>query len=52
MQRFVEDVDRGQGTLFPEQLDDRVGQDNPVRVVDIFVGEPDLRGLGFERVEL
>ncbi len=34
MKRFVEGVDRGQGTLFPAVLDDYVGEDNPVRVIN------------------
>ncbi|WP_256451898.1 hypothetical protein [Microvirga sp. VF16] len=29
MKRFVEGVDRGQTTLFPESLDDWIGEDNP-----------------------
>jgi hypothetical protein len=51
MKRFIEGVDRGQSTLFPERLDDWVGEDNPVRVIDVFVDELDLGGLGFDRVE-
>ncbi len=51
MKRFVEGVDREQGTLFPERLDDYIGEDNPVRVVDVFVDELDLAVLGFDRVE-
>jgi transposase len=51
MKRFVEGVDRGQGTLFPERLDDWIGEDNPVRVIDVFVDELDLGGLGFGGVE-
>ncbi len=51
MKRFVEGEDRGQGTLFPERLDDWICQDNPVRVIDVFVDELDLGGLGFGRVE-
>ena len=50
MKRFVEGVDRSQATLFPERLDDFVDEDNPVRVVDVFVDELDLGDLGFERV--
>ena len=50
MKRFVEGVDRGQGTLFPEQLEDYVVEDNAVRVIDVFVDELDLGGLGFGRV--
>jgi len=49
MKRFIEGVDRGQGTLFPERLEDWVGEENPVRVIDIFVDELDLDGLGFGR---
>ncbi|MBT8044897.1 MAG: IS1182 family transposase [Verrucomicrobiae bacterium] len=51
MKRFVEGVDREQSTLFPERLDDYIGEDNPVRVVDVFVDELDLGVLGFDRVE-
>jgi hypothetical protein len=29
MKRFVEGVDRGQGTLFPECLEDWIFEDNP-----------------------
>jgi len=34
--------------LLPECVEDYVGEDNPVRVIDVFVDELDLRGLGFE----
>ncbi len=50
MKRFVEGVDRSQSPLFPDRLDDWIGDDNPVRVVDIFVDELDLGGLGFSSV--
>ena len=50
MKRFIEGEDRGHGTLLPELLDDYVAEDNPVRVVDVFVEELDLSSLGFERV--
>ncbi len=50
MKRFIEGEDRGQSTLFPERLDDWISEDNPVRVIDVFVDELDLGGLGFDRV--
>ena len=50
MRRFVEGADRGQSTLFPECLEDWIGEDNPVRVIDVFVEELDLGGLGFDGV--
>jgi transposase len=37
--------------LFPDRLDDWIEEDNPVRVVDAFVDELDLRQLGFDGVE-
>jgi transposase len=39
MRRFVEGTDRGQSTMLPECLEDWIGEDNPVRVIDIFVEE-------------
>ena len=51
MKRFIEGVDRGQGTLFPERLEDWIGEDNAVRVIDVFVDELDLGVLGFGRVQ-
>ena len=50
MKRFVEGTDRGQGTLFPECLEDWIDQNNPVQVIDVFVDELDLAELGFEGV--
>ena len=51
MKRFIEGVDRDQATLFPEYLEDWIGEDNPVRVIDVFVDGLDLGDLGFERVD-
>jgi transposase len=50
MARFIEGEDRRQRALLPEYLDDYVSEENPVRVIDVFVDELDLAGLGFERV--
>ncbi len=51
MRRFVEGTDRSQNTLFPECLDDWIDEDNPVRVIDIFIDELDLAELGFSGVD-
>src|SRR3977135_2728990 len=51
MTRFVVGDDRSQSTLFPERLDDYLGEDNPVRAIDVFVDELDLAKLGFGGVE-
>src|SRR5258705_13738976 len=50
MTRFVQSEDRIQGVLLPEYLDDYVAEDNPVRVIDVFVDELDLGALGFDGV--
>src|SRR5271166_958526 len=50
MKRFVEGIDRGQATLFPECLEDWIDEENPVRVIDAFVEKLDLSGLGFDGV--
>ena len=46
---YIEGADRGQMTLFPDRLEDWVGEDNPVRVIDLFVDEINLAELGFVR---
>ncbi|CAN5357037.1 hypothetical protein BH11PSE11_BH11PSE11_37890 [soil metagenome] len=51
MKRFVQGEDRTQGILLPELLDDFVSEDNPVRVVDVFVDHLGLAALGFEGIE-
>lgn len=50
MKRFIEGSSREQSTLLPECLDDYIGEDNPVRVVDAFVDQLDLAELGFAGV--
>jgi len=47
MKRFIEGTDRSQSTFLPEALEDWIEEDNPVRVIDVFVNELDLGGLGF-----
>lgn len=51
MKRFIEGEERSQVTLLPECLDDYIAEDNPVRVVDVFVDELKLQGLGFDSAE-
>lgn len=50
MGRFVEGEDRSQSLLLSASLEDYIGEDNPVRVIDVYVDELDLLALGFERV--
>ena len=48
MNRFVQCEERTQDTFLPSRLEDYVTDDNPVRVIDVFVAEFDLTKLGFE----
>ncbi|UCE77613.1 MAG: transposase, partial [Gammaproteobacteria bacterium] len=47
MSGFIKGTDRNQATLFPERLDDYIAEESAVRVIDVFVDELDLSGLGF-----
>src|ERR1700737_4280268 len=51
MKRFVEGTDRGQSTLLPDCLEDWICEDNPVRVIDVFVDGLDLDELRFSGVD-
>ncbi len=48
MSGFIQGEDRNQATLFPERLDDYVAEDSSVRVIDVFIDELDLSGMGFK----
>lgn len=52
MTRFMAGHDRSQPILFPESLEDDIAEDNPVRVVDVFVEGLDLAKQGFDGVQL
>jgi transposase len=51
MKRFVQGESRTQCTQLPELLDDYITENNPVRVIDVFVDELDLGQLGFDGIE-
>src|SRR6266481_4887991 len=50
MMAHVTGQSRYQSTLFPEVLDEVVGRDDPVRVIDAFVEGLDMEELGFSKV--
>lgn len=47
---FIEGEARTQATLFPERLDDYISEDNPIRVIDIFLDNLNLTKLGFKTI--
>jgi transposase len=48
----IQGNDRDQLTLFPEALDDYISQENPVRFIDAFINNLDLRQMGFTHAVL
>ena len=50
MHRFIDGEDRMQHTLLPHCLEDYVGEENPVRVIEVFIDELDLAALEFSGV--
>jgi len=46
MKRFIEGESRSQTTLFPEALDEYITEENPVRVIDVFVDELKMAMMG------
>src|SRR5688572_5960266 len=50
MGRFIEGADRRQATLLPDTIEDYVGEENPVRVINAFIDMLDLAALGFNGV--
>ena len=48
MSGFIQGQARTQSTLFPEMLDDFVIEDSAVRVIDFFIDNLNLAGLGFQ----
>ena len=48
MKRFIEGDPRDQQALLPECLEDFVSEDNPVRVIDVFIDGLNLEALGFD----
>ena len=47
--RYVEGLDRRQSFLLPDSIQEYVGEDSRVRVIDVFVDRIDLSELGFGR---
>ena len=46
---FIHGEDRAQAIIFPERIDEYIGEDSSVRVIDVYVNNLDLTELKFER---
>jgi transposase len=51
MKRFIEGADRTQVSFLPACVEDYVEPENPVRVIEAFVEQLDLRAMGFDGVD-
>jgi transposase len=47
---LIEGEARTQATLFPERLDDYIAEDNPIKVIDVFIDSINLSGMGFKTI--
>ena len=45
---YIRGQDRNQPVLFPENIDDHISSDNPIRVIDEYVEQLDMQELGFK----
>ncbi|MBB6218336.1 transposase [Anaerosolibacter carboniphilus] len=48
---YIKGEDRNQVIMFPEYLDEYIAEENPVRVIDVFVDGLDIEQLGFKRTD-
>lgn len=46
--QYIEGINRKSKIAFPEYIDDYIEEDNPVRVIDVFVESLDMDELGFK----
>ena len=46
---YIKGCDRKQISLFPDCIEDLIGQDNPVRLIDSFVDNLDIEKAGFKK---
>jgi transposase len=49
---YIRGSDREEMLLLPEALEDYIGPENPVRFIDAFVEQLELKGAGFARAVL
>jgi transposase len=47
--KYIDGQSRGQITLLPDSIEELIGLDNPVRVIDAFIDNLDLNEIGFQR---
>ena len=48
---YIQGVSRNQAVLFPDTVDDYIEEDDPARLMDLFIDRLDLQKMGFVRSE-
>ena len=48
---YIQGVSRKQAVLFPDTVDDYIEEDDPARLMDLFIDRLDLQNMGFVRSE-
>lgn len=48
---YIKGTDRNQSTLFPESFEDYISDTNPVRIIDEYVEQLDMKHLRFQRAD-
>lgn len=48
---YIQGVSRKQAVLFPDTVDDYIEEDDPARLMDLFIDRLDLQKMGFVRSE-
>ena len=48
---YIKGEDRNQNILFPESFEDYINENNPVRIIDEYVEQMDMKQLRFQRAE-
>jgi transposase len=46
---YIKGEERAQSILFPESIDDYIGEDNSVRVIEEYVEQLDMKELDFKK---
>jgi len=49
---YIQGIERNQAFLFPGTIDELISEDDPVRVIDVFVNTFDMQELGFTKSRL
>lgn len=50
MGKYIKGIERGQLVLFSERIEERIEEENEIRVIDTYVESIDLKEMGFKKI--